>query len=106
MSLGQPLVKMLVCRNSVRVMLGLEGSNKDGVGFTVPADHDILVAAARTRCEATSVIREDVVDWDDLQVNAIGGWFGGGCWSWYDWWCLHGSDVLARLCHVSHVGRI
>ena len=97
---------MLIRRYPVRVMLGLEGSNKDGVGFTVPGDHYIFVATARMWCESTSVISEDVVDWDDLQVDAVGGWFGGGCWSWYDWRCPRGSDVLARLRHVSHVGRV
>ena len=36
--------------------------------------HEVLVAAARARGETSSIVREYVVDWDDLDVDGWRGW--------------------------------
>ena len=60
--------------------------------------HDVLVATSRARCEASSVVREDVVDWDDLDVDSWCGWLlHGSCWRRRG---LRRSYVLSWLCHM------
>ncbi len=64
-------VEIIVRRESVAVVLRLEWTHENCVGFTMQSHHNVLVAAACPRCEASRIIGEDVVDRDDLDVD---GW--------------------------------
>ena len=70
-------VEIVVCRDSVAVVLRLERAHENCVGFTMQCHHDVLVATACPRCEASRIIGEEVVDRDDLDVD---GWCGWLCW--------------------------
>ena len=50
--------ELVVGRDTVSVLAGLEGLDQDGVGVTVVGKHEVLVAAARPYREATHVIGE------------------------------------------------
>ena len=70
-------------------------------------DHDVLVATARARCETACVIREEVIDGYDVDVD-------GRCChvvrsDGYDLrWrlLLRGAEMLSGLRHVSFMGFI
>lgn len=80
---SQLVVDLLVGCDSVGVMLGLEGTNQNGIGFAVKGYHYVLVATARLRCEPTGVIRKQVVDEDELHFD---------CWCRvWRLWCVHGQ---------------
>ncbi len=56
---GESCKDVGVGRNAMCVAFGGEGADQDGVGVRVEGDHDVLVAAARARCEAARVVREE-----------------------------------------------
>ena len=97
----ESVVEIIVCPNAMAVMLQLEGAHENSIGFTVEGYHYVLVASACLRREASRVIREYVIDWDNLDVNGWGGWLpgrcdAGGCVGW-----LGRAYVLPRLHHMS-----
>ena len=55
--------------NAVAIMFGSKRAHQDGVGGGVEPDHDVLVATARARCETARVIREEVIDGYDVDVD-------------------------------------
>ena len=95
------VVEIVVCGDAVTVVFGFESLDEDGVGFTMPGHHDVLVAAACPGREVPRVVREDVVDGDGVNIE---GWSGCGCAGEGGGGCdcrSCGADVLPRLCHMS-----
>ena len=54
---------VVVCRDTMTVVFGGKGSNKDGIGGGVEAYHDVLVATLRAWVESASIVREEVREW-------------------------------------------
>ena len=62
-------IQFVVCRDAMTVVFGLEWLHQNSVGFAMQGHHDVLVAASCSGRKASGVIRENVVDWDDLDVD-------------------------------------
>ena len=94
-------------RDAVRVMLGCKGAYEDGIG-AVEGNHDVLVAAMGVGVEASSVIGEDVGEWDLVYGDCVGGEVQvvGHRWGRRADAGLGGADVLSWLHHVPQVGLI
>ena len=58
--------------DTVAVVFGLKGSNRDDVGLAVVCKHDVLVAAARTDGDAAHVISKELADGLDPNVAIVG----------------------------------
>ena len=97
---------VVVGSNAVFVLVGSEGFHQDDIGHTVVCKHDVLVATVGMGVEATSIISEDVGEWDLVYGDRVGSqvqvvrlrlgrraYTGTG-----------GADVLSWLHHVPQVG--
>ena len=82
---GEPAENVVVRGNSMCVLFGGKRADEDGIGVGVEGDHDVLVAAAGSRCEATRVVGEEVRQrelvnceagiWEGLSVDLrVGHW--------------------------------
>ena len=64
-------VEILIGCNVVCIEFGGKGADQDSVG-AVKGHHDVLVAAAGTSMEVTSIISEYVGERDFVQLNHVG----------------------------------
>lgn len=66
---AQAGVDIVVCSDAMAIVFGCKWAHEDGIGWAVECDHDVLIAAAGTRRETSCIVREDAVDWDDVDLH-------------------------------------